>query len=276
MNLTKSVKAIYSDAKEFNFFAVLTVISSIGFLVSLPIVYFLTTSRPPVVMLVAFIPTLISAFSYFLLKNFPINEWLELFLRMIIIIVIAVSFFGNFIFMLGIETLGTIAFPMNNSSEYERIMEAYRYFPTNGHDIFPKKIPTEAKNVFFHANPPFLQGGESVQLSFNAPPDLIQTYKKQLLAEAQYTLKIAETHKWEHHYLIPKFIVVTDKVNPEMSVFLHNFLLGHVSYWEEHKKIPDDYMIYILESKLNSNHGLTYGAAISSENDHIIFFFERW
>lgn len=276
MNLTNSIHVIYSDAKNSNFFAILTVISSIAFVISLLIVYFLTTSRSPAVMITAFIPTLISVFSYILSKKISINQWIELLLRIITVIIIIVFSIGNFIFMLGIETLESIDFPMNNFSEYDRTMEAYRYTAFKGRDIFPAKIPTEATNISFHANPPLLQGGESVQLSFNAPPDLIQTYKKDCEDQAQYALNIAETHKWEHNYLIPTFIVVTDKVDPRRSVFMQNFLLGHVSYLEKHKKIPDDYMIYILDSKLNSNHGLSYGAAISSENDHIIFFFNRW
>lgn len=276
MKLANSIKKVYADAQKKDFFALLTLVTFIGFIISLLIVYFLSMSRSLAVMLISSGPLLLSVLMYYIDHKFEIKRWLERLLKLLMLSVITILSIGNLLFLISIECFDAVEFPMNNPAEYERIMSAYRYIPKSSPDIFPAKIPPEAKNVSLHANPPLLQGGESVQLSFDAPSDVIQTYKNQCVGKAQYILKIAEAKKWEYHYLIPSQLIVTDEINPKRSVFMQHFVLGHISYLEERKQIPNDYTIYILDSKLHWNHGMSYGAAISPEDDHIIFFFEQW
>lgn len=266
-------KNLLRNAKEHDFFARLTLVTLVIFILASLFIYFFTTSRSPALLLLGMVPPLLSFLMYALTFNRMLKPWLKSLLTLACLVFIILFSFANFVFLLLIECFEPIDFPLNDTAEYQFIMEAYRHRPLNVPDIFPLQIPAEATHISFHANPPLLQGGERVQLAFSAPPELIQAYKATLSSHAQYTLNSADKKNWGRSYLIPSQIIVTNTVDPRRSVFMQQLINGHISYLETGRKIPDDFTVYILESKLNSNHPLSYGAAISPDENFIIFFF---
>ena len=273
LQIITTAKNLLRNAKNHDFFARLTLATWVTFVLASLFIYFFTTSRSPALLLLGMLPPLLSFFIYALTVNRTLKPWLKSFLTLASLVFIILFSLANFVFLLLIECFEPVDFPLNDAAEYPFVMEAYRHRPLNAPDIFPLQIPAEATNISFHANPPLLQGGERVQLAFSAPPELIQAYKATLSSHAQYTLNFADKKNWGHSYLIPSQTIVTNTVDPRRSVFMQQFINGHISYHETVRKIPDDFTVYILESKLHSNHPLSYGAAISPDEDYIIFFF---
>ena len=60
-----------------------------------------------------------------------------------------------------------IEYPINNPKDYKLVATI---------PGFPKQIPSFAKNIHLHSNPPFLQGGSYVQLAFGGTPDQLKPY----------------------------------------------------------------------------------------------------
>ncbi|MBS5710198.1 MAG: hypothetical protein KHW74_09380, partial [Veillonella sp.] len=60
-----------------------------------------------------------------------------------------------------------IEYPVNNPKDYKLVSTI---------PGFPKQIPSFAKNIHLHSNPPFLQGGSYVQLAFGGTPDQLKPY----------------------------------------------------------------------------------------------------
>ncbi|MDR4078568.1 MAG: hypothetical protein Q3W74_01230, partial [Veillonella sp.] len=60
-----------------------------------------------------------------------------------------------------------IEYPINNTKDYKLVATI---------PGFPKQIPSFAKNIHLHSNPPFLQGGSYVQLAFGGTPDQLKPY----------------------------------------------------------------------------------------------------
>ena len=60
-----------------------------------------------------------------------------------------------------------IEYPINNPKDYKLVATI---------PGFPKQIPSFAKNIHLHSNPPFLQGGSYVQLAFGGTSDQLKPY----------------------------------------------------------------------------------------------------
>ena len=60
-----------------------------------------------------------------------------------------------------------IEYPINNPKDYKLVATI---------PGFPKQIPSFAKNIHLHSNPPSLQGGSYVQLAFGGTPDQSKPY----------------------------------------------------------------------------------------------------
>ncbi|RHL92390.1 hypothetical protein DWZ94_02970 [Veillonella atypica] len=60
-----------------------------------------------------------------------------------------------------------IEYPVNNPKDYKLVATI---------SGFPKQIPSFAKNIHLHSNPPFLQGGSYVQLAFGGTLDQLKPY----------------------------------------------------------------------------------------------------
>jgi len=68
--------------------------------------------------------------------------------------------------------------------------------------IFPASIPTDAKDVVFHYNPQFLQGGEVFELSYIVPDDMLSEWTNRLEKKAEWIGPDEEWHRlnnWRSH-----------------------------------------------------------------------------
>lgn len=270
---TDGIKNIYVDVKNNNFFAILTFATFFCFIIFLTFIYFFTTLKSPAAMFFSVVPTLISGIIYYISKRGTIKERIENWLRPLLISGVLIFSIGNFFFLVWIEFFEEFEIPINDSTQYERIITEFRT-SSNGLNIFPKKIPKDATNISFHSR----ASAEFLQLSFNAPSELIEKYKKQYENDVQYIFQLNKENRQKYNHIIPYWIIVTDKFNPKWSISMDKFILGHVPYEERYTSIPDGYMIYIVDSELSFslNHGKYYGLAINPQNDHIIFFSEYW
>ena len=60
-------------------------------------------------------------------------------------------------------------------------------------DVFPQVVPTEAKDISFHYNPAFLQGGEMFQLSYTVTEEKLAEWTTLLEGAAEW---VGSNEKW--------------------------------------------------------------------------------
>lgn len=132
----------------------------------------------------------------------------------------------------------------SNLENYERVLRLSNESLT---EHFPKKIPSDAKNVEMIHRSPFVQAGEKFQLSFQGDAEEIKDYQKTFEKEA---IKVG-----------------TIKEIEEQMVF-------------DHSAISFNSLVYLFVSEPyeanNWNHGKYSLAAIDEQNHEIIFLMEDW
>ncbi len=140
----------------------------------------------------------------------------------------------------------------NNPKFYERILKVNGYPQNYKIEHFPSTIPEDAKNILFHYNPAFLQGGEIFSLRFKAGSTDLAAYEKEFL----------------------KSCITLDSAASDNNFFENMF--SYIGY----DILPEDFTIYVFNSTPNKqgdwNLGRVSLSAISTLRREIIFYSHNW
>jgi hypothetical protein len=140
----------------------------------------------------------------------------------------------------------------NNPKFYERILKVNGYPQNYNIEHFPATIPEDAKNILFHYNPAFLQGGEIFSLRFKVASTDLAAYEKGFLENGKTLDPAASEHN-----------------------FFEN-MFSNAGY----DILPEDFTIYVFSSNPYKqgdwNHGRVSLSAISTLRREIIFYSHNW
>lgn len=146
---------------------------------------------------------------------------------------------------------------ITDTSYYNRVVQSLERTPEQLGQYFPAAIPAEAENVQFFYRPPFVQGGGTVALKFDAKPEQIQNYASQLTHTAVWKGK------------------ATDGKAEKFGIFDSTFHLSQMDY-----ELPEDNTIYVLFSRSSPqgdwHHGTQSLATINEAETEIVFLIQRW
>ncbi|MGL5352867.1 MAG: hypothetical protein ACRDA5_06015 [Clostridium sp.] len=149
----------------------------------------------------------------------------------------------------------------NNINNYERTIK--RYSSSSETDFFPRKIPSDAKNVEFEEWPQFMQGGSVIYLSYDIDTIKIEEIDNELRSKSLYVLESIKDIK-----LAGENIDMLSKMEE---------LIGNDGYSEK----SDEFIIYLLGAVKFSgegywNHGTEYGVIINKDKNRVTYFNEYW
>lgn len=140
----------------------------------------------------------------------------------------------------------------NNPTLYERILKVNGYPKNNNLEHFPAAIPDGAKNILFHYNPAFLQGGEIFSLRFEGDAADLAAYEKEILKSGKTLVPTANIYE------------------------ISQGMFSYAGYYN----LPEDFTIYVFISKPYKlgdwNHGMVSLCAISTLRREIIFYSHNW
>ncbi len=140
---------------------------------------------------------------------------------------------------------------------YERALRLSK-FPDKLSEIFPNKIPENAKNISFNYNKAFGQGGHEMVLKFETDPDSVKRYIVEFSNKAKWIGKVNESEAGKY------------------GVNDNQFRLFEYT----NSGLPKDYVVYVIFSepyKLGDwNHGKVSLVAINEQNNQVIFLAEEW
>ena len=120
-----------------------------------------------------------------------------------------------------------IEYPINNPKDYKLVATI---------PGFPKQIPSFAKNIHLHSNPPFLQGGSYVQLAFGGTPDQLKPYIDEARTDSKVVISKSDlSNVYVKNYvdsnmeyadtlktLMPTSIVVVENTTVPMGKYVQN------------------------------------------------------
>ena len=158
----------------------------------LSIVFLMSTAVQPLWgrISVLLIPALaLGVIGFFALKgilNSKKTAMLTMFLSVIFLLV-----FICYTFLLSIWTATTV------TTDVKYYSRAYAQIE-NGNGVkgvFPQVVPTDAKDISFHYNPAFLQGGEVFKLSYTVTEEKISEWTVLLESAAEW---IGSNEEWHH------------------------------------------------------------------------------
>ncbi len=202
----------------------------------------------PVIYLFYVAPALIFLLAWLLASRFPRKrDWFIESGVVLTILAICFVFVGN--------SFMASMMPMRDVNQYEAIVHeaiVHGY----GHELtehFPPHIPSNAREVKFYYEPGFLQGGSLLQLRCKLPADEIATLRDRYLPLAKR--------------------VYSGSAIPITSFYNEKQIPGD---------LPQDFQILILGGKpyktnpVDWNHGYTYGLAISTQRQEVIYYADEW
>lgn len=207
--------------------------------------------------IIGFIPFIISVISLIIFYRRGVSSKKIIIINIIVIIFSILLLIVNFIIMLDRETFGK----NNNINNYERTIK--RYSASSETDFFPRKIPSDAKNVEFEEWPQFMQGGSVIYLSYDIDTIKMEEIDTELRNSSEYVLEsLSDIKKAGDN------IDMLGKMEDE---------IGYDGYSEK----SDKFIIYILGAKKFSgegywNHGTEYGVIINKDKNRITYFNEYW
>ena len=140
-----------------------------------------------------------------------------------------------------------IEYPINNPKDYKLVATI---------PGFPKQIPSFAKNIHLHSNPPFLQGGSYVQLAFGGTPDQLKPYIDEAKTDSKVVISKSDlSNVYVKNYvdsnmeyadtlkiLLPTSIVVVKNTTVPMGKYVQNLVNNPI------EKSVDE--IYELENQV--------------------------
>lgn len=122
-----------------------------------------------------------------------------------------------------------IEYPINNPKDYKLVATI---------PGFPKQIPSFAKNIHLHSNPPFLQGGSYVQLAFGGTPDQLKPYIDEAWLDSKVVISKSDlSNVYVKNYvdsnmeyadtlktLLPTSIVIVKNTTVPMGKYVQNLV----------------------------------------------------
>lgn len=127
------------------------------------------------------------------------------------------------------KLIESIEYPINNPKDYKLVS----MIPG-----FPKQIPSFAKNIHPHSNPPFLQGGSYVQLAFGGTPDQLRPYIDEARTDSKVVISKSDlSNVYVKNYvdsnmeyadtlksLMPSSIVIVENTTVPMGRYVQNLV----------------------------------------------------
>jgi hypothetical protein len=172
---------------------------------------------------------------------------------------IAIVFSGFVTFCnIGASLWLDITIPDNDPGCYESILERYHYPKTEWISHFPAKIPVKMANVHFFHLQRFLQGAMILQLRYGLPADEIKLLLEKSLARAK---QVQDGQYKSYNTMGPNGIP---------STYL---CVGPEEDW------PEDFKVIVLDAEDytgNWNHGFSYGVAISTKRNEVVYWATDW
>jgi hypothetical protein len=157
---------------------------------------------------------------------------------------------------LGVRSIREATATTTDVRFYERVLKLRDYPDNVLIRYFPPKIPAGAEDVTFSYNPAFGQGGENVELKFDADSDSIKRYADFFSRAARWEGKQGSSEAEKNGIMSGDFAV-----------------FGY-------RELPQDFTIYLLYSHPyrpgDWNHGEVSLVAVSEERSEIIFHAEDW
>lgn len=206
---------------------------------------------------IGFIPFIISVASLTIFYIRNVSHKKIIIINTVVVILSIVLLILNFLTLLERETFGK----NNNINNYERTIK--RYSSSSGIEFFPRKIPSDAKNVEFEEWPQFMQGGSVIYLSYDIDNIKTEELDDELRGNSLYVLESIADIK-----LAGENIDMLRKMEEE---------IGYDGYSEK----SDKFIIYILGAKKFSgegywNHGTEYGVIVNKDKNRVTYFNEYW
>ena len=154
------------------------------------------------------------------------------------------------------QPIELIEYPINNPKDYKLVATI---------PGFPKQIPSFAKNIYLHSNPPFLQGGSYVQLAFGSTPDQLKPYIEEARIDSKVVISKSDlSNVYVKNYvdsnmeyadtlktLLPTSIVIVKNTTVPMGLSLIH-ILNNSPRWMRStiEKVLDVSSLSVLESLL--------------------------
>lgn len=206
----------------------------------------------------AFLPFLIISFMLYQRNKGGIKDKPSKILLGVLIPIFIISYGINFIVLIFNETLTEI----DNPKSYSKILRIYNYKKNNEISHFPSKINKDMKGITFVEHPPFLQGGGIIYLSYIDSSDNIVNLETEFNKKSKYILvKDSEYDKLRDKINIPNKVFETLEAK-RSSITL------------------DELKIFIIDSapykEKDWNHGTSYGFAINTKTNRVVYWYERW
>lgn len=203
----------------------------------------------PVLYLINFAPGLILIGAWFLASRFPRQRgWFIVPGVLLTLAAIVFAYFTNGI--VGYIVASTT--PIFDVNQYEAIVQSYGPKLT---PHFPPHIPSDATGVKFYYEPAFLQGGSYLQLRCRLPADEIAA-------------------------LLEQYLPIAKEVRSSNEMAVNNDIPLTSFYGE--MQLAGDFRILILGGEpyktnpVDWNHGYTYGLAISTQRQEVIYYADYW
>ena len=203
----------------------------------------------PLFYLINFAPGLILLLVWLLASQYPRHrKWFIVPGSLLTLAAIAFAYFTNGI----VEYIVDSTTPILDVNQYETILKSYDPKLTRH---FPPHVPGSAMQVQFYYLPAFLQGGSYLQLRCKLPSEEINA----LL---------------DRYRPIAKQIGSNNEIAASDGIPLTSF--------HGEPQLPEDFQILILGGepyKTNPadwNHGYTYGLAISTQRQEVIYYADYW
>jgi len=201
------------------------------------------------------LPGLVFLAIWFVGKN--IHKWRWFLVGLGVPIAIVFSGFVTFC-NIGASLWLDITTPDTDPGCYESVLERYHYPKTEWISHFPAKIPENAMNVYFHHLQGFLQGAMILQVRYTLPPEEVNSLLERSIGKA---IQIRNGQYESFNTLGP---------NEIPSTYLY---VGPEEDW------PEDFKVMVLDAEdytSNWNHGFSYGVAISTERNEVVYWATDW
>ncbi len=157
--------------------------------------------------------------------------------------------------------------PVDRPSAYERVLTKRWHDPTLvAH--FPPQIPAQARAVKFHYQQGFLQGGSSIELRYQAPPDHVKQVIEKYKPVARLVVRNDDMHNQNIDMLHKRYFRTVDKSEITATPLI---------VW-----LPAGFEIIALISRpyvtdpISWNHGQSAGISVSVARNELIFWAEDW
>jgi hypothetical protein len=203
----------------------------------------------PVLYLINFGPGLILILVWFLASQFPGQRgWFIVPGALLTLAALVFVYFANGV--VGYIVASTT--PIFDVNQYETIVQSYDPKLTQH---FPPQIPGNATEVKFYYEPAFLQGGSYLQLRCKLPAGEIAA-------------------------LLDRYLPIAKEVRSGNETGF-NAAIPLTSFYGE-TQLPEDFRILILGGEpyktnpVDWNHGYTYGLAISTQRQEVIYYADYW